>query len=622
MTAEQSVQVRFAPSFSGVSVDAQHVEATCEVPWDPAWFGRPSSSFDARLAAASMALAMAAWDNTAKNECCYMREALAGFGFQDADVQAFAHRNAHDGSDFERDADLVAYGMAHRLVRDAGGREVPLVALVVRGTSHTREWASDANVASDVSDGNYNVEYHEGFDAAADEAYGHLARYLVHHGIDMHSARMWIVGHSRGGAVANLVGAFMCESGEFDPANVFVYGFATPPVTRRKDAADERFAGIFNVVDPEDLIVRMPLASWGFRRFGSTFYLPSPCTASAAPAGYFERAAALYQQFTGTERPAFGSLGPVLQMEGLIGGLCPTLATAYQKERLTKLGRTTFAQLFSDLMAMNGESGGKKAADAMKVGRFAAGPFWPLLKRFAKDSAMKHARSGAHAQEGYLARVIAATEAGVDLPASPAVRITCFTVHGDVDVAVKDVHGAKVASVWKGAVERVGDVPGALPIFYDDELKATSVWLPHGSLDDHRIELRDRDGRSFGVTIAEQDPMGYTLSQDEYGPVKIGAGHTLPWSELAPKVEVRHASHGRNLRVTVRTQGAKRCDAVGAVCLTAGDWAVAHAYEGLGVTFKGWYAEGRNPKVAKPDSTARAYRMRVAEDRSLVAVFD
>ncbi len=621
MSGEQTVEVLFAPSFSGVSEDAQHAEAVCEVAWDPAWFTQPSSRFNMGLAAASMALAMSAWRNTQRNECKYVEGALAGFGFQDADASAFAHRNDLDASDFERDADLVAYAMGHRFVRDESGAMVPLVAMVVRGTSHTLEWASDANVASDVRDGNYNVEYHEGFDAAADEAYGQLARYMAHHGIDLRAARIWITGHSRGAAVANLIGAFLCESGEVDPEHVFTYAFATPPATRRKDTADEAFAGIFNVVDPEDLIVRMPLASWGFRRFGSTFYLPSPCTAHTAPSGYFERAAQLYRQFTGTERPTFGSLGPVLHLEGLIAALCPTLSAAYEKERLTKLGRTTFATLFRDLMAMNGESGGKKAVDAARVGRFAVGPFWPLLKRFAKDGAMKHARSGAHAQEGYLARMLAAAELGADLPASLDARTTCFTVHGEIDLTVKDASGAKVASVWKGAVERLGDVAGKLPVFYNDDLKATSVWMPPDSLDGYTIELRDRDGRSFGVTVAEQDALGYTRSQDEYGPVKIGAGATLPWSELAPTAEMRHTNRGRNLRVSVRTEGAKRCDAVGAECLSAGDWAVAYAYEGLGATFKGWYAEGRNPKVAKPDCTSRAYRMRVADDRALVAVF-
>lgn len=619
---EQTVRVQFAPSFSGVSNNSQHSEESCEVLWDPDWFIRSSKEFNMELATASMALAMSTHLNTHENDFKYVLDALRAFGFADADADSFAHRNIRDDSDFARDADLVAYSMGHRSIRTSDGHEVPLVVLAIRGTSHTREWVSDANVASSVKNGNYNVEYHEGFDAAADEAYGHLARYMVHHGIGMRDARVWIVGHSRGGAVANLVGAFMCESEEFDPENIFVYGFATPGVTRRKDADSEEFRGIFNVVDPEDMVARMPLSSWGFKRFGSTFYLPTPCMAHSAPEGYFERAQQLFKQFTGSERPTFGSLGPVLGMERAVAALCPTLSSAYEKQRMTKFGRTTFAELFGDLMAMNGEKGGKKVADAVKVTRFAAGPFWPFLKPFVKDSALKHARSSAHNEEGYLARMLAAKETGLDLSATAEAHMTCVTVHGSIDVTVKDPSGNKVASVWKGAIERIGDVPGKLAVFWDDDLEATSIWMPLGSIGDYIIELRDRDGRSFGVTVAEQDAMGYTCSQDEYGPVKIGAGATCEWSDLAPKVEVRHTGKGRNLRVSVRTEGAKRCDAVGASCLTAGDWAVARAYEGRGATFKGWFPEGRNPKVAKPDSTSRTYRMRVAEDRSLVAVFE
>ena len=67
MSGEQTVEVLFAPSFSGVSEDAQHAEAVCEVAWDPAWFTQPSSRFNMGLAAASMALAMSAWRNTQRN---------------------------------------------------------------------------------------------------------------------------------------------------------------------------------------------------------------------------------------------------------------------------------------------------------------------------------------------------------------------------------------------------------------------------------------------------------------------------------------------------------------------------------------------------------------------------
>ena len=73
--------------------------------------------------------------------------------------------------------------------------------------------------------------------------------------------------------------------------------------------------------------------------------------------------------------------------------------------------------------------------------------------------------------------------------------------------------------------------------------------------------------------------------------------------------------------MSVRVEGAKRADAVGAEGLTAGDWAAVCAYEGFGTTFKGWYEEGRDPRVAKPLSTNKKHVLRVAEDRALVAVF-
>lgn len=612
---ETQRQIPFLSSFQRDTAHArQEREAACAVTWDPAWFMAPSDHFNVKLAACSMAVAAATCRNTQANDFRFVREALEALDFQDVNTDAFLHRNEQDQSDYRRDIDLVAYAMGHQTIEGEAGA-VPLVVLAVRGTSRTTEWVSNANVADGVTDGNYNVEYHEGFDAAADEAYGHVAQYLVHHGVPMDQARIWIVGHSRGAAVADMIAAFMCESGEFDPAHIFTYAFATPAHTRRKDAHSATFDGIFNIIDPVDYVPRLPLESWGFRRFGTTFFLPVAATGTA-PEGFDQRAQQLFEQFTGTKRPTFGTVGPTARLVRHAASISPTITYLYQKERLTKFGRQTFADFYHSFTSMVGERGVARMHDAVRVSRYAAGPFWRFLSFFAKNSFTSHASTGAHSEEGYLARMLAAVETGLDLPTTANARTTAFTVYGDLDLTVKDAVGGVVASIWKGKVEK-----DQMPAYFDDEVNASTVWFPGTSLDDYAIELRDRSGRSFGVTIAQQDAMGATFSQVEYGPLKIGNGHTMAWTALAEGASSIRTDRGDDLRVTVRVEGGKRADAVGAVCLTAGDWAAVYAYEGLGTTFKGWYEEGRDPRVAKPLCTQKKYVLRVPDDRALVAVF-
>lgn len=624
-TVNDMRELVFSSAFKkGVGRASADVEAHCEVPWNTEWFASPSSKFNMDLAVASIGLAMSSARNSKKNGCKYVTASLEALGFSDVDATAFNHRSEEDPSDFDKNPDLAAYAIAHQTVRDTSGNPTHLVAFVIRGTSHTKEWESNANVANGVTDGNYNVEYHEGFDAAADEAFGHLAQYMAHHGISPHDAAIWICGHSRGAAIANLIGGFMCESEEFDRNRVFVYTFATPAPTRRKDAHSTAFEGIFNIIDPEDYVPRMPLESWGFTRFGNTLCLPVSAFGNPDAAEYFQLATNLFQEFTGTVRPSFSGIGPVLNMQHGTAAIAPTLDAAYTQPRLTKLGRMTLDKYYSEFVGGSGHKGVRFLQNVLKLGKAAFGPFGEFVNFFAKYDFLDHSVGGAHSEEGYLARMTAAQKTGFGpfSPDSDEAKTVAFTVYGEVDLELLDASGKQLASVWQGKIEK-----SQYPVYFDGDTLASTVWLPWpgGMLDflhGYKMNLRDRRGHSFGVTIAEQDAMGNTLQQYEYGPLKIGAGHTLSWEELASGKQPNHTAHGNNLNVTVRAVGAKRCDAVGAQCLTAGDWACVHAFEGFGATFKGWFEEGRNPKVAKPESTSRSYRMRVVENRNLVAVFE
>lgn len=98
-----------------------------------------------------------------------------------------------------------------------------------------------------------------------------------------------LVGHSRGGAIANLVAASALDdlaavqdgsAPQSLPSlragdRVRAYTFASPGTTTASDAGDARYGGIFNIVNPADIMVSLPPSSWGYERYGRDMELPS-----------------------------------------------------------------------------------------------------------------------------------------------------------------------------------------------------------------------------------------------------------------------------------------------------------------------------------------------------------
>lgn len=96
-----------------------------------------------------------------------------------------------------------------------------------------------------------------------------------------------VVGHSRGGAIANLVASELNDqaagtaphtAGENafgEVSSVYAYTFAAPATTVRADARGERYRNIFNIVNPSDIMPYVPLRTWGYERYGVDLLLPA-----------------------------------------------------------------------------------------------------------------------------------------------------------------------------------------------------------------------------------------------------------------------------------------------------------------------------------------------------------
>ena len=196
------------------------------------------------------------------------------FGIQDAeDIHIKASEYAVDKDD------LTEFFVGHRTVYRSGEKK-ELVILSVRGTNGTNsEWTSNFDVGADTMD-YYNacgfehphwkdLDNHKGFDVTTNRVLEKFADYEKRHGLDKLSNKVILItGHSRGAAIANLLGAHFEDRADYKS---FTYTFAAPYATTHTNAGYYRT--VFNVVNSDDLVPYLPMYEWGFRKYGVTYTL-------------------------------------------------------------------------------------------------------------------------------------------------------------------------------------------------------------------------------------------------------------------------------------------------------------------------------------------------------------
>lgn len=200
--------------------------------------------------------------------------AWEALGFEDCryvDITAATH-----GAKGEKDKDvddITTIIMGHkRITVDGVDKEVFVCS--VRGTNGTyAEWSSNFDVGADSSDYHrrnakdwINKKNHKGFDVTATRAMKELDAYIeAHVGSESDDEKIILLnGHSRGGAIANIMGTIFEDRSDWKP---FTYTFASPNTTTASDA--DSYETIWNVINEDDLVAALPYDFWGFTRYGN-----------------------------------------------------------------------------------------------------------------------------------------------------------------------------------------------------------------------------------------------------------------------------------------------------------------------------------------------------------------
>ena len=164
------------------------------------------------------------------------------------------------------DNDLSEVAIGYRPVT-YGGVTKNVISIIVRGTNGTiQEWSSNFDIGDTTKISSYadwtKSTNHKGFDVSANRIITKLNTYLTSKGISSESNVYWVTGHSRGAAIANIIGAKLTDQGKTN----YTYTFAAPNTTTASNAAN--YTSIFNILNEDDFVPYLPMAKWGYKRYG------------------------------------------------------------------------------------------------------------------------------------------------------------------------------------------------------------------------------------------------------------------------------------------------------------------------------------------------------------------
>lgn len=249
-----------------------------DLDWNDAWFLEEATSYNHDLARTSIDLCGVAY--TGKDAIADAMEYMDFIHDKDQNEYNYDTPATDDNND------IVAYSFGQKKLEDG----CTLVAIIIRGTSG-KEWYSNFNMGTGKT--------HSGFQIATSEIAGNLNTYLA--GLDTENVKCFVTGHSRGAAVANLLAASLTD--RYGKRNVYAYTFATPAVS--KNGQETGYENIFNIVNGEDFVTRVPIAGWGYSRYGFDLLLPSKSyTANSKSTGVYS-----YSSLSTRMRNCYNSFG-------------------------------------------------------------------------------------------------------------------------------------------------------------------------------------------------------------------------------------------------------------------------------------------------------------------------
>ena len=267
---------------SGVfTINYESLSGSHEFYYDDLFFYSNNTAYNNALAVLTLGMELASYSYSSKENyykdlpkmtggytgrAKNLRETYKTLGFTDAKYYGY-------DAPLTDSSDKVAYSFAKKTITNGTSTDT-LVVVPIRGGGYGAEWASNFRV------GDSGNSY--GFDQAANTVLAELKKYLT--GIEITGdLKLWITGYSRAAATANLLTHYINQKASSDKLgvplntrNIYTYTFATPNCYNKAIGDDSIMDyNIFNIISSNDMVPKMPLSYWGYKKYGQVMVLPT-----------------------------------------------------------------------------------------------------------------------------------------------------------------------------------------------------------------------------------------------------------------------------------------------------------------------------------------------------------
>ena len=237
--------------------------------YDDGWFSGDSYEYNHKLALLALNISMASFNSFNKDDRSEnIRAMLENCGFK---TKSYGYGT--------EGYDTAAVEMARKTVTK-NGESCTVVIAAIRSGNYGMEWGGNMRIGSG--------ENHLGFDIAKETVLNYINDYFTDEKISGR-VKLLIPGYSRGGSIANLVGAEL-DDGSYRKSlkradniknislaknDIYVYTFEAPQCTKKSGADGKIYGNIINIMNPNDYVPKFVMKDWGFGRYGVEYYLPS-----------------------------------------------------------------------------------------------------------------------------------------------------------------------------------------------------------------------------------------------------------------------------------------------------------------------------------------------------------
>lgn len=419
--------------------------------WDEKWFGEKSAYFyNHNLARIAGILSCVAYEEAENDPNNLIVQCLKNIDVKNSLIEQ------HYKIDYNNSVwgnNQTGFTLACKEIDSSMGKR-NLILVIIRGTPlSANEWFSNINISDRTKK---QEDFHEGFFKATKQIETALISFLLRNKIDIDDSFLFITGHSRGGAIANLLSAQLFESHLFNPQNIYSYTFAAPNVTTLDESQNPLYNYIWNIVNAEDIVPTVPFSmnNWKYKKYGNTKALINDW--NTEPVLYEEKyLCAMNVYFSKLMERNYSPFktGPFLPVEtsSVLSVRYPYVSDFYGGlTSIHTLATTAFKIIFPENKGKTKENAEPQEKSKKSSGVIVGFATRKIHKEFGMDTdSLINTFVDMHAMETYLSWILALDESDV----FSSLGTNLVLIDGPGNYAVFDENGKTLASIVDGSVE-------------------------------------------------------------------------------------------------------------------------------------------------------------------------